>query len=67
MSDNGREELARRLNRIFLSRQSADGMEPVPQTTLLEFADDILAGDFTDAGYGPRVGDGGPAMRLVPE
>lgn len=63
---NGREELARRLHRIFVGL--ADGPDiDVPDATLLDFADDILAGDYFDPDYGPRKGDGGPPMRLVGE
>lgn len=65
MSTNGREELARRLQRIFLA--NADTGEEVQEATLLGFADDILAGDYTDRRTGPRKGDGGPPMALVPE
>lgn len=65
MSDNGRDELARRLHRIFISPADQRGTD-VPDQTLLEFADDILAGDYTDPKWGPRKGDGGPPMRLVP-
>jgi hypothetical protein len=63
MTDNGREELARRLRRVFIS-DAESGFAP-PDDTLLRFADDILAADFTDSQWGPRPGDGGPAMRLV--
>jgi hypothetical protein len=63
VSPSGREELARRLNRVFIS-DAESGFAP-PDATLLRFADDILAADFTDPQWGPRKGDGGPAMRLV--
>ena len=66
MSDNGRVELARRLRRIFLSQQLDDGgRAEVPDETLLNFAEDILAGDYFDPAHGPRPGDGGPAMKLT--
>lgn len=62
---NGREELARRLARILIA--DVEKNQEVPDQTLLEFADDILAADYTDPRWGPRRGDGGPAMKIVPE
>lgn len=75
MPDNGRAELARRLHRVFITETDGTGRTPepgeptedVPDETLLRFADDILAGDYTDPRWGPRRGDGGGAMRLVPD
>lgn len=65
VTDDGREELARRLNRIFIA--PADQPEAnVPHETLLEFAGDLLAADYTDHRWGSRPGDGGPAYRFVP-
>jgi hypothetical protein len=68
---NGREELARRLGRIFVSvakdpdgTEYPEGTRPVEDTVLLRFADEILAADYYDPSYGPRPGDGGPAARL---
>lgn len=61
--DNGREELARRLHRIFIA--DVDTGFEVPHEKLLEFADDILEADFYDPAWGPRKGDGGPAARFV--
>lgn len=65
MADNGRDELARRLRRVFLT--NADTGKPPAEAVLRAFADDILAGDYVDHNHGPRAGDGGPPMRLVPE
>lgn len=65
MDDNGRNELARRLHRVFLSVAGTPGTR-VDDATLLGFADNILAGDFTDPRWGPGPGDGGEAMVLKP-
>lgn len=63
---DGREELARRLHRIFIGKETPAGLEAVPHATLIDFAADILAGDYTDPKHGPREGDGGEPMALVP-
>lgn len=65
MSDrHGQRELARRLHRIFIT--NIDTGQQVADETLMRFAGDILEADYTDPRYGPRPGDGGPAMDLRP-
>ncbi len=63
-SEESIRELARRLNRIFISPADEPG-QLVPESTLLEFAHDLLDADYTHVGWGPRPGDGGPRLRLV--